>query len=692
MNKRNLSIKNFFNNFHKEFLSAAGNNPNSQLSEFTNVITNELIDAGIIDGFDFCHYHSQDNERVDGYWFDREEKTIDLFIADFNCREDLAELTEQEVQENFTLLRNFFEKCIKSDWHKSIDKTLPEYGFVRQINSDKKSIAKINFYLISERITHTQNTSKSNETVFGYTATYHVWDISRLHQQHNSKGRIETLNIDFKDLFNSAIPCLLAHSEKSSYQTYLLAIPAKILSNLYDLYGSRLLEQNVRCFLQARGKINQGIKATILNEPEMFFAYNNGITATAQDVKTQKSNNGIEIISIKDLQIVNGGQTTASLLHTNKKHGASLEKIFVQMKLSVIPASESENVIPNISQYANTQNRINAADFFSNHPFHQRMEEFSRRIWVPEHITSGERTKWFYERLRGQYADAQGDLTSSNQRRFREEYPRTQMFNKTDMAKFENVWDENPKYVNLGAQKNFAQYALRIGQEWERNSNKFNEFYYKRVISRAILFRRTEKIVSIQPWYNGGYRANIVAYTLAFLAFYCKEENMSIDFQKIWDEQAISDTMEYSIELTAELVHDHIINPKGTISNITEWCKKEHCWDELQKKLGKLNNILSNGFKDELISKEKIEEDLNSAEILQEMDEGIKAQQIIVGISAKEWKKLLAKAQDENLLTSKETGIMKVATQMPGKIPSEKQCVVLLAILKKLEQEGITPN
>jgi hypothetical protein len=160
-------------------------------------------------------------------------------------------------------------------------------------------------------------------------------------------------------------------------------MPAPILAALYDRYSARLLEQNVRTFLQARAQVNKGIRATIMNEPQMFFAYNNGITATAQEVETRMTESGLQIVRMTDLQIVNGGQTTASLFHTQRRDKADLSGIFVQMKLSVIDSEQSEMVVPRISEYANTQNRVNAADFFSNHPFHVRMAEFSRRIWAP---------------------------------------------------------------------------------------------------------------------------------------------------------------------------------------------------------------------------------------------------------------------------------------------------------------------
>ena len=179
-------------------------------------------------------------------------------------------------------------------------------------------------------------------------------------------------------MFGFAIPCLNVNLGTDSYQSYLAVMPGRILAGLYEKYDTRLLESNVRVFLQAKGKVNQGIRATILNEPEMFFAYNNGITATAREVFTERGENGLQIVKISDLQIVNGGQTTASLFHTGRKDKVQLENIFVQMKLSVIPEDQDERIVPNISRYANTQNKVNASDFFSNHPFSRRMEEMSR--------------------------------------------------------------------------------------------------------------------------------------------------------------------------------------------------------------------------------------------------------------------------------------------------------------------------
>ena len=501
----------------------AGAEANSafQLAEFMDVIASELIETGFIEGFEFCHYRAHRGMRVDGYWFN-DEGALDLFIADFESRTELSSLTQTDVTAYLKRLTNFFESSRNKALYTQLEETSPEYGLAREI-SDRKNVQRVNLFLVSERVLSDRLQSIDDaESQDGIKFTYNVWDISRLHRQRSSRGHKEALDLDLLKTFGKGLACLPAHLCSDAYPSYLAVMPGPILSALYGSYGSRLLEQNVRSFLQARGKVNKGIRATILKEPDMFFSYNNGITATAQEIETRQTDQGLEIVRIKDLQIVNGGQTTASLFHTERKDKASLEAVFVQMKLSVIDTEDSETIVPRISEYANTQNRVNAADFFSNHPFHIRIEELSRRLWAPAQRGAQRETKWFYERARGQYADAQSKLTPSEQRRFRAEYPKSQMLTKTDLAKFENVWDDHPKWVNLGAQKNFARYASRIGKEWVKSQDSFNEFYFRRAMARALIFRKTEKLVSEQSWYRGGYRANIVAYALAALAEVCR--------------------------------------------------------------------------------------------------------------------------------------------------------------------------
>jgi hypothetical protein len=678
----------FFHDFRQDLLAGAEANGSFLLAEFMDTVSRELTETGFTEGFEFAHYRAQRGMRVDGYWFN-DEGGLDLFVADFDSRAELASLTRTETDAAFKRVANFFKASLTKNLAADLEVTSPEYGLARQIADRKSLIRHLNLILVSERTLSDRIQALSDSETAGIPTSYHIWDISRLHRQRSSRSHKEALDLDFEAMFGTGISCLPAHLGTDAYQSYLVVMPGTILSTIYEKFGARLLEQNVRTFLQARAKVNQGIRTTIMTEPGMFFAYNNGITATAQGVETKRTADGLQITRITDLQIVNGGQTTASLFHTRRKDKADLGQIFVQMKLSVIDSEESEKVVPRISEYANTQNRVQAADFFSNHAFHIRMEEFSRRIWAPAGKGAQRETKWFYERARGQYADAQAKLTPAEQRRFKAENPKPQMLTKTDLAKFENVWDDHPRYVNLGAEKNFARYAARIGKEWDKSSDGFNEAYFKRAVARGIMFRATERIVSSQPWYNNGYRANIVAYTLAVLSELTGRQEKSLDFQRVWNAQATSPVLESTIAVLASRVNDDLLRPMQGISNISEWAKREACWTRMLEHMDEFADLLPDEFDGECLSRDDHLSERRAARNTQKVDNGIEAQTKVFAIPGPKWIVIHDALVAKRLLTPKEIGVLKIAMQMPMKIPTDRQCAVLLDTIGKARAEGI---
>lgn len=678
----------FFHDFRQDLLAGAEANSSFLLAEFMDVVSRELTETGFTEGFEFAHYRAQRGMRVDGYWFN-DEGGLDLFVADFDSRTELASLTRTDVDAAFKRVANFFDASLRKNLAADLEITSPEYGLARQIADRKSLIRHLNLILVSERTLSDRIQALPDTETADIATSFHIWDISRLHRQRSSRSHKEALDLDFEAMFGTGISCLPAHLGTDAYQSYLVVMPGPILSTLYEKFGARLLEQNVRTFLQARAKVNQGIRTTIMTEPGMFFAYNNGITATAQGVETKRTGDGLQITRITDLQIVNGGQTTASLFHTRRKDKADLTNIFVQMKLSVIDSEESEKVVPRISEYANTQNRVQAADFFSNHAYHIRMEEFSRRIWAPAGKGAQRETKWFYERARGQYADAQAKLTPAEQRRFKAENPKPQMLTKTDLAKFENVWDDHPRYVNLGAEKNFARYAARIGKEWDKSSDGFNEAYFKRAVARGIMFRATERIVSAQPWYNNGYRANIVAYTLAVLGELTRRQEKSLDFQRVWNAQAISPVLENTIATVASRVNDDLLRPIQGISNISEWAKREACWTRMLEHMDEFADLLPDEFDGECLSRDDHLSEKRAARNEQKVDNGIQAQTKVFAIPGAKWIVIHDVLVAKRLLTPKEIGVLKIAMQMPMKIPTDRQCAVLLDTIDKARAEGV---
>ncbi len=681
------TIEEFFLDFREEYtLKAEGGNDFTQAT-FIEEFANELNQSGFIEGFDPCYYNAQRGMRVDGYWFGS-DLNLDLFVADFDFRTKLESLTKTETDAIFNRVTNFFTSCRQKQLHEDLEESAPEYGLARQI-SEQKTITKINIIIISERSLSSRLGSIPDQLICNINTSFHIWDMSRLFMQQSSKGQRESLDIDLIEKYNAGISCLKANMGKGKRDSYLAVVPGKILASLYKDFGTRLLEQNVRVFLQARSKINRDIRATIVNEPDMFFAYNNGITATADEVTLSNNGSGFEISRIKNLQIVNGGQTTASIFHTHRLDSDkfSIDDIYVQMKLTVISSDDTQTIVPNISRYANTQNRINPADFFSNSPYQMRMEELSRRMLVPPSGDSIRETKWFYERSRGQYNDAQSTKTQGERKAFQALYPKRQMFAKTDLAKFENVWLGNPIDVNRGAEFNFKEFVKRIAKEWDANSEQFNERYFKQTVARGLIFRATEKIISAQEWY-GGYRANIVAYTLAIISEIIKLQKKELDLIDIYNKQELPEFLSETIKNVAKFTNDDIISGAGT-TNVTEWCKKPVCWSHILGQITDIKKLVHPDFNNNLLNLETVNQEKKSAAKTQKIDDGISVQAEVIAITPAGWNRLWAEGLDKKKLSDLDVQLLKLAVQIPKKLPSEKQCKILLEIRDKLHAEGI---
>lgn len=682
------TLEEFFEEFRQSYLAGAEANQDQQLPAFMETIADEIRENGDVEGYEYCHYDSGRGVRADGYWFD-DEGGLSLFIADFETRDTVESLTQTDVTSAFKRGANFFQACLEKGLYTELEETSPEYGLARQIADRRDSIQRLNLFLVSERRLSNRVQSLDIASLAERPTTTHVWDISRLHALRLSKGEREPLEIDFLELFGKGLPCLKASLSCDSLRSYLVVIPGRYLADLYERFGARLLEQNVRAFLQNRGNVNKGIRATIVKEPSMFFAYNNGITATASDAQIDETPHGLSIAKLRDLQIVNGGQTTASLFHTRRNDKAWLSEVLVQMKLSIVSPEEGERIVPRIAEYANTQNKVNAADLFSNSPFHIRMEEISRRLFAPAVGGAVRGSKWFYERSRGQYREGLAKGTQADRRRFEAEYPREQVFTKTDLAKYENVWEEHPRFVNLGAQKNFTKFAERIAKEWETDETSFNEFFFRRSVARALIFRGTEKLVSGQDWYEGGYRANIVAYGIALLAKIATRSGRVLDTRPIWNDQAVSSVLLECLKVATQFANEEIRSPAQGISNVTEWAKRPACWERMTAKLQDVANQMPTAFSTLLIITADERREKKEAKNDQVLLDGVAAVTRAMQVSARSWRQVRDRLKEQRALTEKEEGILAYMTQEPKRMPSDKQAAILMQVLAKGEDEGI---
>lgn len=657
---------------------------------FGSVAGEMLEEAEELVDFVPCPYRGTGSRRrsvaIDGYAFDEADGSLRVMIAEFDGEQTPATLTQTSARAIFAKVVAFVDEAFAgNDDHLPADED-PAADFSGLLQVHQASITRLRFYLVTDGILSDRIRDWPAQSVGGIPAEFHIWDMTRFQDALSSRSGREALKVDFGGLVDGGVPCLKASLNQSEYSGYLCVLPGEALARMYEEYGSRLLEGNVRSFLGKAVKVNKAIRETILRSPEMFFAFNNGIAATATSVETRDTPEGPRLLAATDLQIVNGGQTTASLALARRKDGADLNGIFVQMKLSVVDEDKSADLIPKISEFANRQTKVSDSDLFSNHAFHRKMEELSRRIKAPPRPGSQRTTTWFYERAKGQYRIETSKMSPAEKLRFEADNPRRQVITKTDLAKIENSWRLLPHEVSKGAQKNFDIYSKFIIDEWQHRPLQFNDEFFKSVIAHAIVFRELEQLVPSQTdWYDGGYRANIVTFTVAKLAQVISEQGSGnvLNVQSIWRTQTISQALSEQLKIISRVMYAVITSPEQGLENVTEWCKKELAWQRAQQQRVYLLPELAS----ELVSREQQMERETAAKDTARIDAGIAAITEVVTYKPSNWRRMREWGSSRRELTAKEDQLLLLAATA-GKIPSEKQAAAILQIRRRLEAEG----
>lgn len=682
------------NNLMSDIHLLAEQNENMPREEFITQITENLIDAEEFLEFVPLQFESigSRNSRIqiDGYCYDNLENCLSLFICDFMESDEIEKLTNTDAVNLFKREQNFIVNSMNGFILERGEPSTQGYDLAYDVSNRFKNVDKYRMYIISNRLMSARVHKFENRILCGKECEYTIWDIGRLYELEKSRSGREEVEIHLADFGVEGIPCLKA-GQSSEYTAFLCNIPGKILAELYNEYGGRLLEGNVRSFLSTRGKINKQIRNTILNEPKKFFAYNNGIAATSSDVKTKMTINGLILTDIRDLQIVNGGQTTASLANAlvkDKDRANDLRDIYVPMKLSVVEPETAARLIPDIARYANSQNKVSEADFFSNSPFHIQMEQISRKLLAPAVNGNQYGTHWYYERARGQYRQETARMTPVQKKRFEKENPKKQVITKTDMAKFYNIYRMMPDVVSTGAQKNFIKFAGWAAEQWEKDKNQFNEQFYKSVVAVDILFHSIDGIVKRASWYDGGYKAQVNTYTLSWLFWLIHQQcpDKEMDLKRIWQKQEISRSTEKQLEELAEECYVFLTDPKRGVQNVTEWAKKAECWEKMKKK----SFAFHSEFIDELVDTEIVKQERHEAKKEQKEINKVNAMIAVVQYGIQKWEKVLEWTRGNPVLTPKETSILMncVKALKKGKTPSDRQSVCLLEILDKARNES----
>lgn len=560
-----------------------------QQEAFFELYAEAASDNGDTIDLEYAHSRREGGSRpyrIDGHAFDADRGTLHLAVCDYRDGTELEALQNDRLSSALKQAVNFFENACSSSFINSIEETSPAFTAAYPIYVSRESIRRLRVILFSNARLATKRPPQVAEEVRNLPVVYSVLDATRYFDIQKSFRSPEPIEVDLVSAAGAPLPCLKASTDAAEHQSYLLAIPGHVLADVYGLYGARLLEQNVRTYLQARTKVNKGILETIKKTPEMFFAYNNGLTATASGVELRTLEDGqLGIAAIQNLQIVNGGQTTASILYAKDVGKAALERVHVQMKLSVVPPELIEQVVPKISRYANTQNKISEADFFSGHPFHLQMERYSRILSAPPQDGAMTGHKWFYERARGQYRDGMAYSSAAEKKKYQLEFPKEKLIEKTDLAKYVLTFERKPHIVSRAAQKAFMAFADETAKAWRSSPTQFNEIWYRNACAMALLFRWTDKFIAEADWYkvDRGYKSQTIAYTLAWLAQHVIDTgHAKLNWTLIWNTQAVPVELQHLIAELAPQIATAIRRTPPNISDVREYCKFEICWQSLK--------------------------------------------------------------------------------------------------------------
>lgn len=685
--------------------------------------------------------------RADGYCFDETDHSLVLVISDFQDSHNTDNLTMSRVDDLYWRMYYFLNEICNGrmeDYFDDSDDILKVARLIRKrmnaLADDPEQILKVKLYIITNkdlspdllnqnlletkiRKTKGQKSVKTTKKIKksdfkGKPLEINLWSPERFYEKEKSLNN-DPIVIDFETDYHSVgIPCIKGNiGENLGYEAYIAIIPGKLLADIYINHGSKVLEGNVRAFLGTSGSksVNSGIRRTINNEPNKFFTYNNGIATTAADVETQEIDGQLYITKIVDLQIINGGQTTASLAEAVlKKTNTELDGIFVPMKLTVIDDRETENedgvrfydqMVQAIAEYANKQNKVTAADFFSNDPFHIWMEKSSKR-WLAPSAKYAIPTGWYYERSRKRYQQELFKIKSVvDQKRFQAKFPKDQLITKEQLGMYLTTMAQRPHIVAKG--KNFVikEFNTIITQEYRANKAVFNEFYFKKCICAAIIYRTVDNYLETNKdsakkqtgfWYKaGGYKLDIVPYSVAKI-LHSIPKGYTLNWDYIWNHQMVSPAFMREIELVTKMTNDFICDSHGII--VTEYCKKEDTWVTFRDTVP---YTPSDRFIDELMPEGLIKEQEESAQKEQKGVDDLKYVMQIIEPGAEYWQKLFVEGVKRGALKYSDQTWLKQAMEFAskgdipcsssGKVPYKTMTMAktVMEIKERLESLGI---
>jgi len=573
--------------FSREMIAEVeeGLSPEAPFSQevFTRLIRERLEEAGHFDATFPLYQEGRVRNaayRIDGYAFDEERSRLDLFTTIYSGDLPANKIPGPDATKALERALRFASACVDGLASQLEPANTDASDLARLIETQAGELVAIRIVLLTDGIIGNINPPTEWR---GKPVEFEAYDVVRLFRILGEGETRSDISVDLVSLIGKGLPCLHVPAQDDDYDAYLTVLPGDALAQVYERYGVRLLELNVRAFLglQGRKSVNAELRRTIAEQPSMFLAFNNGIVATVDELDVEENETGsLEIRSLKGLQIVNGGQTTASLHRARRKDGLGLDHVAVPVKIIKVGGADLSEMVSSISRAANRQNPVQLADFSANDPFHQQIETLANTTW----LDTG-KGRWFYERARGSYlaAEQKAAFRKTDEKTFRQQTPKQRRLSKLDVARYLSAWSGLPDKVCLGGQKNFQNFMQRLKDEPPPSPD---QAWFKRLIAIAVLYRAAEK--KIRSMKFPAYGAQIVAYVIAAISH---KTGGRVDFDRLWSKQAISPELEKLIEDWAPKV-DALLRQSAGQRNPSEWFKKAECWKDIQNQLPALNDPL----------------------------------------------------------------------------------------------------
>lgn len=520
------------------------------------------------------------NANIDGFHYNEDSHVYNLILSIYSDDNgDDNQISEKDYLFQIEKIKNLL-RMIQNKKYESFPKSSLTYEICDAINEQIKDCEVIvtilsNYIILDD---YKKNDIEKIDTINVSFNTYDLIDLKEKFIQLTKKVDI----LDLKEKFGESVSAVKI-SSTIDFDVYMCAFKGSWLAQLYKEDGQRLLEPNVRSYLKRTQKTNAGILETVKSYPDQFVSYNNGLSSIANKAEViyiSYNKDFVEINRIHNFQIVNGGQTTATLSECAKdKLIEELNEVIVPVKLTVIKnIVNGPMLINNISVFSNTQTAIKKSDPPSNLQYYIDLKNISNNVTLTN--LKGKNYICYFERTSGEYDT---ELRRNNGTiSFQIKNPKDKKFNKIQLAIAINCWQQLPYVVNNGREKNFISFNSIV----KNQIFEMNEDYFKNAYATIILFREIEKLCKKQKL---SYKSNVVTYTLSYLSYL---SDKSLDLIKIFNNQCIDENLTEIINDILPRIHAKLCDAPASCPEIRMWARKEKLWDNV-KSMGLIYNFVS---------------------------------------------------------------------------------------------------